>query len=354
MRKLFRAKMLPLLLTMALIASTIDPGFIRPSVVFAAEESTAPQQGTQAASSIVLGKGTIEIDGHLFTDEEFQTFLSNAKIYRVPFEQSSTFALGDYGEIVGEDAQATGGLVILSNALIGVFQKLSVIFDLAELAGSEYIVVGLIGLAAVRLAIQFLPDAIQINGVHINKFNSTLVGLTNFFTKHQNANPDEEIVDPDTIGTGGTTKPGAGTGDTAQPGEGSGDTTQPGEGTGDTDQPGEEAKPIPHKDLSELPQNVQDAFDKYDKAGWKGSVSGQTDGTRAGREYKNKDGQLPLKDSDGNGISYREWDVNNKQTGDGRDKERFVTGSDDSVYYTDSHYGQAPSPTGLPPFVRIR
>ena len=101
-----------------------------------------------------------------------------------------------------------------------------------------------------------------------------------------------------------------------------------------------------------MPQNVQDAFDKYDKAVWKGNVSGQTNGTVAGAEYQNRNGKLPTTDSNGNPITYKEWDVNNKQPGAFRG-ERFVTGSNGSIYYTDSHYGEGSSPTGSAPFTKI-
>lgn len=91
--------------------------------------------------------------------------------------------------------------------------------------------------------------------------------------------------------------------------------------------------------VDSLPQNAQDMFGKYDANGWKGSVSGQTQGTAAGSKYLNKDGKLPGVDSGGNGISYKEFDVNNKLPNQSRDAQRFVRGSDGSVYYTDDHYG---------------
>ena len=94
------------------------------------------------------------------------------------------------------------------------------------------------------------------------------------------------------------------------------------------------------KNIDDLPSNAQEAFEKYDQAGWEGNVSGQTAGTRAGRKYHNEDGQLPSVDADGNPITYREFDVNNKVAGQARDGERFVVGSDGSIYYTYSHYGQ--------------
>ena len=105
--------------------------------------------------------------------------------------------------------------------------------------------------------------------------------------------------------------------------------------------------------LSDLPENVQESFNKYDKAGWQGNVSGQTPGTNAGRKWGNRDSQLPTVDVNGNPITYREFDVNN-YNGIRRDGERFVVGSDGSVWYTDSHYGQAPSLNGIPDFVRIK
>lgn len=112
----------------------------------------------------------------------------------------------------------------------------------------------------------------------------------------------------------------------------------------------------PRMDLNELPQNVQDAFKKYDDAGWQGNVSGQTQGTNAGRKWGNRDGQLPTIDADGNPITYREFDVNN-YNGVSRDGERFIVGSDGSdgsVWYTDSHYGQGESLNGIDDFVQIK
>ena len=107
------------------------------------------------------------------------------------------------------------------------------------------------------------------------------------------------------------------------------------------------------KSLSDLPENVQDSFNKYDKAGWQGNVTGQTPGTNAGRRWGNRDSQLPTVDVNGETITYREFDVNN-YNGIRRDGERFIVGSDGSVWYTDSHYGQSPSLNGISDFVRIK
>jgi guanyl-specific ribonuclease Sa len=90
--------------------------------------------------------------------------------------------------------------------------------------------------------------------------------------------------------------------------------------------------------IDSLPQNAKNMLDKYNSSGWKGSVPGQTPGTAAGSKYLNRDRKLPMTDSEGNAITYREFDVNNKLTNAPRDAERFVIGSDGSVYYTNDHY----------------
>ncbi len=105
--------------------------------------------------------------------------------------------------------------------------------------------------------------------------------------------------------------------------------------------------------INDLPDHVQSSYKKYDKNGWKGNVAGYTQGTKAGAKYENSNGALPTTDANGKPITYKEFDVNNKQPGARRDAERFVVGSDGSIYYTDSHYGEAVSPTGLPAFVKV-
>jgi len=104
----------------------------------------------------------------------------------------------------------------------------------------------------------------------------------------------------------------------------------------------------------DLSQNAKDSYDAYDKNGWKGNTSGQTTGTKAGAAYSNSDGALPTTDSSGNAITYKEFDVNNKVQGMARDGERFLIGSDGSIYYTDSHYGQGASLSGILPFMKIK
>jgi guanyl-specific ribonuclease Sa len=104
----------------------------------------------------------------------------------------------------------------------------------------------------------------------------------------------------------------------------------------------------------DLPSNAQSSYNGYEENGWKGNYSGQGAGTKAGKIYQNADDLLPPTDSAGNRITYREFDINSPTQGVGRDAERFVVGSDGSVYYTDSHYGQRTSPAGLPPFIKIQ
>jgi RHS repeat-associated protein len=110
---------------------------------------------------------------------------------------------------------------------------------------------------------------------------------------------------------------------------------------------------IPDISIDILPGNVRKSYDIYDRNGWKGNVHGQTSGTVAGAKWSNKNGDLPITDSLGNTITYREFDVNSK-TGNNRDSERFIVGSDGSVYYTDSHYGEGKSKNGLPDYVKIQ
>jgi len=93
-----------------------------------------------------------------------------------------------------------------------------------------------------------------------------------------------------------------------------------------------------YNNINDLPSNVQNAYNKYDDNGWIGNVSGQTPGTGAGGVWDNDYAQLPTTDSTGSSITYKEFDVNNKISGSGRDGERFVVGSDGSIYYTSDHY----------------
>lgn len=94
--------------------------------------------------------------------------------------------------------------------------------------------------------------------------------------------------------------------------------------------------------VDDLPEHAREMYEKYDAAGWRGNVSGQAQGTRAGKEYQNngQDGsvRLPEGEADGEKIIYREFDINDKVPGQSRDGERFLKGTDGSVYYTNDHY----------------
>ena len=95
---------------------------------------------------------------------------------------------------------------------------------------------------------------------------------------------------------------------------------------------------IPKINYSDLPTNVQNSYKKYSDIKWEGNFKGQTEGTAAGKKFKNADNSLPNIDKHDSPITYKEFDVNNKLPSKGRDGERFVRGSDGSVYYTDDHY----------------
>ncbi len=90
--------------------------------------------------------------------------------------------------------------------------------------------------------------------------------------------------------------------------------------------------------LNKLPSNAIEMYKKYEKSGWRGTVEGQTYGTSAGGKYLNRDSKLPIVDNEGNPLTYREFDVNNKLPNANRDAQRFIVGSDGSIYYTDNHY----------------
>jgi dienelactone hydrolase len=62
------------------------------------------------------------------------------------------------------------------------------------------------------------------------------------------------------------------------------------------------------------------------------------EGYEGGRNFGNFERLLPISDSNGKRIKYREWDVNPLKMGVNRGVERLVTGSDNSAYYTDDHY----------------
>ena len=61
-------------------------------------------------------------------------------------------------------------------------------------------------------------------------------------------------------------------------------------------------------------------------------------GYKGGTTFNNREGKLPVSDSSGNLISYKEFDVNPYLKGVNRGAERLVKGSDGSSYMTSDHY----------------
>ncbi|MYW19907.1 ribonuclease [Streptomyces sp. SID2955] len=80
-----------------------------------------------------------------------------------------------------------------------------------------------------------------------------------------------------------------------------------------------------------VPQSAWDTLSKIDAGQW---PPNDGSGTRGGAVWANREGTLPRDDAAGNPIGYREWDVNPKRPGQGRDAERIVTGDDGSAWYT--------------------
>lgn len=90
--------------------------------------------------------------------------------------------------------------------------------------------------------------------------------------------------------------------------------------------------------LEDAPGHVIDSYQQYSETGWTGLVDGQSSGTKAGGRFGNYEQLLPNENQAGINVSYKEFDVNDKISGQSRDAERFVVSSDGSVYYTSDHY----------------
>lgn len=84
------------------------------------------------------------------------------------------------------------------------------------------------------------------------------------------------------------------------------------------------------------PARVLSTLDKIDSGRW--PEAAHAPGTHGGDVFRNREGNLPSKSASGRRITYKEWDVNPKKRGRGRDAERIVTGSDGSAWYTLDHY----------------
>jgi guanyl-specific ribonuclease Sa/uncharacterized protein YukE len=92
-----------------------------------------------------------------------------------------------------------------------------------------------------------------------------------------------------------------------------------------------------------IPDKALKVLDHIDRTGttlpkYKGGGVFENDGRNGGQVLSRVDGS-------GRPISYREWDVDPKQTGIPRNLDRLVTGNDGSAWYTSNHYMT---------FVRIR
>ena len=85
-----------------------------------------------------------------------------------------------------------------------------------------------------------------------------------------------------------------------------------------------------------VPARVRTTLALIDAGKWPAAANAP--GTHGGDVFRNNERQLPVTDASGARITYREWDVNPKRRGSGRDAERIVTGSDGSAWYTADHY----------------
>ncbi|MGB7067864.1 MAG: ribonuclease domain-containing protein, partial [Pyrinomonadaceae bacterium] len=82
-----------------------------------------------------------------------------------------------------------------------------------------------------------------------------------------------------------------------------------------------------------VPQRVRDALRRI-----KQSNGRSPSGYKGGRTFQNREGNLPTRDSRGNPVTYKEYDVNPHTPGVNRGGERIMRGSDGSSYYTNDHY----------------
>ncbi|KXT58270.1 ribonuclease N1 [Gordonia sp. QH-12] len=86
----------------------------------------------------------------------------------------------------------------------------------------------------------------------------------------------------------------------------------------------------------DAPTRVTKTLNEIDSGRWPEAANAP--GTHGGDTFRNNERKLPVKSADGRRIVYKEWDVNPKKPGRGRDAERIVTGSDGSAWYTLDHY----------------
>lgn len=62
------------------------------------------------------------------------------------------------------------------------------------------------------------------------------------------------------------------------------------------------------------------------------------EGYIGGRKFQNRERNLPIKNEQGNRITYFEWDVNPKTRGQNRGSERIVSEEYEKAWYTNDHY----------------
>ncbi|MEO6818452.1 MAG: ribonuclease domain-containing protein [Ginsengibacter sp.] len=89
---------------------------------------------------------------------------------------------------------------------------------------------------------------------------------------------------------------------------------------------------LPDNNNSAIPQKVYEIL-KYIRANHRAM-----DGYVGGRVFTNREKIVPQVDSNGNSITYQEWDVKPKIKRQNRGTERILTGSDGRAWYTDDHY----------------
>ncbi|MFT3716700.1 MAG: ribonuclease domain-containing protein [Gordonia sp. (in: high G+C Gram-positive bacteria)] len=85
----------------------------------------------------------------------------------------------------------------------------------------------------------------------------------------------------------------------------------------------------------QVPARVQRTLAKIDAGQW---PPADAPGTSGGRTFRNNEGRLPSTGANGKPLTFQEWDVNAKKSGQGRDAERIITASDGSAWYTLDHY----------------
>lgn len=86
------------------------------------------------------------------------------------------------------------------------------------------------------------------------------------------------------------------------------------------------------KTNSAIPQKVYETLEYIQKN------NRAPEGYVGGRHFGNYEKNLPEKDSKGNKIDYKEYDVNPKVEGKNRGAQRLVIGDDSRAWYTNDHY----------------